>query len=156
MGVNLVFCGNCGAPRQPAAQFCGRCGQGFKGQDNSLNSSTAAPADTQAPGVGQAAGSVSRRRPELRWLGTVISGLAAIVFFGSQIYVFIYTLGVMNATWGLVGVLALFFIPPLWFVTPFIAWVASGQFPTTFFVVWLGGWIGGGILFALGGALRGD
>jgi len=79
-----------------------------------------------------------------------------LVVLGSQIYVFVYTLGIMSATWGIVGVLGLFFIPPLWFVTPFIAWVASGQFPTVFFVVWLGGWIAGGILLAVGAALRGE
>ena len=52
----------------------------------------------------------------------------------------------------LIGVLALFLIPPLWVLAPFIAWVSTGQFPSTYFVIWIGGPLElfGGILVMIG------
>lgn len=152
------FCGRCGAPRPSGSILCPRCSNPF---DDAVGTAATAPKvrsveDGSFAEMSAGAVTGSGRGSVLRWLGSLLFGVGVLGFLGSQVYLFFATIGLMNAAWGTLGVLALIFFPPLWFFTPFIAWIATGQFPATYVLVWAGGYVVGGGLMSIGSKLRGD
>lgn len=89
----------------------------------------------------------------MRSVGSALTILGTILFFAAGLYQLLAAIGFFNDQWGLLGVIALLMLPPLWLFAPFVIWVVGGVFPALFFIVWFGGWIVGGGLVALGNSI---
>lgn len=76
-----------------------------------------------------------------------------IIFLLAGLYQLVLGYAFFNAQWGLLGVLAFFFFPPLTVLAPFVMWGLVGVFPSVYFVAWVVGWIG--LLLASGDTLPG-
>ena len=65
-----------------------------------------------------------------------------IIFLLAGLYQLVLGFAFFNAEWGLLGVLAFVFFPPLPVIAPFVMWGVVGVFPSVYFVAWVVGWLG--------------
>ncbi len=88
--------------------------------------------------------------------GRFVQIIGGVLYFGSGLAVFIWTLKVLFDAFGIFALLVGFILAPFtWLFAVLVAWFSTGVFPVWIFVLWLASWIALVIMYA-GGRIRGE
>jgi len=88
--------------------------------------------------------------------GRFIQVIGGILWIGCGLLMFVWTLYVLFATFGVWTIfVGLIFAPVTYVASIFIIWFSTGVFPVILLAPYLGSF-GGLVLFAVGGAISGD
>ena len=81
----------------------------------------------------------------MRTLGKIIG---IVIFYGAGFLMFVFWFLAMSKWLGFLGAILAFLVAPGAMIFPFVFWIVEGVFPTTYFLLWGFGLIGG-FIFAL-------
>jgi len=88
--------------------------------------------------------------------GCFVQIIGGILWAGSGLAVFIWTLYVLFATFGAWTILIALLLAPITYLAAiFIVWFSTGVFPVIVLILWLASWLGAGIIYVgerVGGA----
>jgi hypothetical protein len=88
--------------------------------------------------------------------GRTIQILGVIIWLVAGIVVFIWTLYVLFATFGIWTIFVGLFLAPITYLASiFIVWFSTGVFPVILLIPYVASWLGMGII-AIGGAISGE
>ena len=80
--------------------------------------------------------------------GCFVQIIGGILWIGSGLSVFIWTLYVLFATFGAWTILIGLFLAPITYLAAvLIVWFSTGIFPVIVLVLWIASWVGAGIVY---------
>ncbi len=88
--------------------------------------------------------------------GCFIQSIGGILWIGSVLVTFIWTMYVLFSTFGVWTIIIGLLLAPLtYFAAVLIVWFSTGVFPVIVLILWLASWLGLGIV-GLGAGVRGE
>ena len=88
--------------------------------------------------------------------GLAVQIIGGIIFAGCGLVTFIWELYVLFDVFGVFALLiALIFAPITYFFAILVVWFSTGIFPVIVLILWLGGWLGMGIIY-IGSLIKGE